>query len=111
MARGQPQCRVWDWGSSKPEVGWELPGVTVGGDEGGSWGHSCFPSRGGCFSRGILAQSQGGNKDTRKLWRRDPSQHGTAGVSRQHSSPSYCVPLSAGQVTGVSQLTQLPGGP
>lgn len=75
------------------------------------WVHSCFPSQGGCFSQGVLARRQGSNKDSCKLWRRAPSQHGTAGVSRRHSSLSYHVPPSPGQVTGVSPINPAPWWP
>lgn len=36
-----------DWGSSEAGVGWELLGVSVGGDEGGLWAHRRFPSHRG----------------------------------------------------------------
>lgn len=71
---------------------------------------AAFPE-GGCFSQGVLARRQGSNKDSCKLWRRAPSQHGTAGVSCRHSSLSYHVPPSPGQVTGVSPINPAPWWP
>lgn len=108
---GQAPALCLGMGSSEARVGQQFLGVTVGGDEDALWAHSHFPSQGGCFGQGVLALRQGRNGDACKLQRWAPLQHRAAGVSCQHSSPSYRVPPSLGQVTGVSPINPAPWWP
>lgn len=81
--------------------------MMMGGDQGGLWARSHFPSHGEYFSQGYLVWRQGRNAC--KMWRQAPLQLRAVAVS--HQPLSVVCHYHRVRSQECLQLTQPPGDP